>query len=239
MSANNEIGTVQPIAEIGKNIKSKNPDILFHTDATQAVNYLEMDIEKLGVDLLSFSGHKIYGPKGIGVLFVKSVTKIKPITFGGHHEKGLRSGTLNVPGIVGIGKAIELISTRDNSKILELRDYAWQKLQEKISDIELNGDEQNRLANNLNFSIKGVEGEAVMLALDLAGIAISTGSACSSGTLDPSHVLMSLGLSHEQAHGSLRISLGKDNTKKEVNIFIDKLSEIVDNLRKVGGDFSK
>lgn len=239
MYANNEIGTVQPIDEIAKVVKEKNPAIVFHTDATQAVNYLDMNVEKLGVDLLSFSGHKIYGPKGVGALFVKAGTKIKPIVFGGHHEKGLRSGTLNVPGIVGLGEAVKLISTRDSAKISELRDYAWQKIQEKIPSAKLNGDETKRLPNNLNFSIVGVEGEAILLALDLAGIAISTGSACSSGTLDPSHVLMAIGLSHEQAHGSLRITFGKDNTQKEVDIFIDKLFEIVNNLKKVGGDFSK
>lgn len=237
MYVNNEIGTIQSVKEIGDMIKkinsSRESRIHFHTDAVQAVNYCEMDVKKLGVDLLSISGHKIYGPKGIGALYVKKGTKIKNIQHGGHHEQGIRPGTLNVPGVVGLGKAIELIASRDNSKLKELRDYCWQKIQDKISDVKLNGDLENRVPNNLNISFNGVEGEALMLDLDLNGIAISTGSACSSGSLEPSHVLTAIGLSHEDSHGSLRITLGKDNTKDEIDYFVEKLIASVEKFRKI------
>ncbi|MFH1610762.1 MAG: cysteine desulfurase family protein [Patescibacteria group bacterium] len=231
MYANNEIGTIQPIKEIGEIIKDKN--IIFHTDAVQTTNYLDMDVEKLNVDLLSLSGHKIYGPKGVGVLFVKEGTKIQKIQHGGHHEFKIRPGTLNVPGIVGLGKAIELIKARDNEKIRKLRDYTWELIQKKINNVKLNGSLEQRLDNNLNVSIVGVEGEALLLGFDMAGIAVSTGSACSSGSLEPSHVLMSLGLSHEESHGSLRISLGKENTQDEIEYFVGKLLELVEKYRKM------
>ena len=237
MYANNEIGTIQPIQEIGNLISEINANrekqILFHTDAVQAINYLNSDIQKLKVNLLSFSGHKIYGPKGIGVLFVKNKTQISPITFGGHHEKGLRSGTLNVASIVGIGKAVKLISSRNNSKISELKNYCWKEIQEKIPNAKLNGDLEKRVSNNLNISFTGVEGEALLLDLDLVGIAVSTGSACSAGTLEPSHVLTSIGLSHEDSHGSLRITFGKDNNKKQVDALIKKLILSVEKFRKM------
>jgi cysteine desulfurase len=253
MYVNNEIGAIQPIAEIGEMIRRKNGErsrrdpsssrsvgtprddipLLFHTDAVQAVNYCEMDVKKLGVDLLSMSGHKIYGPKGIGVLFVRKGTKIKSIQTGGHHEFGLRAGTLNTPLIVGFGKAVEMIKKRNIKKIAELRDKFWTDLQKNISDIKLNGDMAKRVPNNLNVSILGVEGEALLLGLDMEGIAISTGSACSSGSLEPSHVLMSLGLSHEEAHGSLRITFGKENNKKECDEFIEKLIPLVERFRKM------
>lgn len=233
MFANNEIGTIQPIMKIGDIIKNKN--ILFHTDAVQATNYLNMDVEKLGVDLLSISGHKIYGPKGIGVLFVKNPLrgKIKNIQYGGHQEQGLRPGTLNVPAIVGLGKAVELIQSTRDKKVKELRDYALELIQEKIKNVKLNGSLEKRLPNNLNISIVGVEGEALLLGLNLAGIAVSTGSACSSGSLEPSHVLMSLGLSHEQAHGSLRISLGKQNTRDEIEYLVENLIKVVKKYRQM------
>jgi len=179
------------------------------------------------------SGHKIYGPKGIGVLFVKKGTKVRKIQHGGHQEFKLRPGTLNVPGIVGLGKAIELIKTRDNAEVKELRDYTWKLILEKIDNVKLNGDLEQRLSNNLNVSIVGVEGEALLLGLDMVGVAVSTGSACSSGSLKPSHVLMSLGLSHEESHGSLRISLSKDNTKEEIEYFVKKLVELVEKYRKM------
>ena len=231
MYANNEIGTIQPIEEIGRVIKGK--DIIFHTDAVQAAGYLNMDVEKLNVDLLSLSGHKIYGPKGIGVLFVKKGTKVQKIQHGGHQEFKVRPWTLNVPGIVGLGKAIELVKDRDNSKIKELRDYVWKLIQEKIDNIKLNGSLEQRLPNNLNVSIIGVEGEAFLWGLDIANIAVSTGSACSSGSLEPSHVLMSLGLSHEESHGSLRISLGKENTQEEIEYFVENLVGLVEKYRKI------
>ena len=241
MYVNNEIGTIQPIKEIGEIIKEVNKNrainrqnkIIFHTDAVQAMNYCNMDVNELGVDLMSISGHKVYGPKGIGVLYLRKDTAIRPIQFGGHHEQGIRPGTLNTPAIVGIGKAVELISSRQNSKIEKLRNYLWQQIQNKISNVKLNGSLEKRVPNNLNISFEGVEGESLMLDLDIANIAVSTGSACSSGSLEPSHVLMAIGLSHEDAHGSLRITLGKDNTKEEIDFVIKKLSESVEKFRKM------
>ena len=241
MYVNNEIGTVQPIDAIGElvrkvNVKRENK-IYFHTDAVQAAGYFEMDVEKLGVDLISISGHKIYGPKGVGVLYVKKGTPLKNIQHGGHHEFGLRPGTLNTPLIVGMGKAVELIKTRDNQQIKNLRDNLWQQIQNKIQNVKLNGDLDRRAPNNLNISFSGVEGEAMLLGLDLESIAISTGSACSSGSLEPSHVLMSIGLTHEQAHGSLRITLGKDNTQEELDYFVRKLVKVVTKLRQMAPKF--
>lgn len=250
MYVNNEIGTIQPIREIGEMIRKVNAArvardpsssrnvgtpqdrlVRFHTDAVQAAQYLEMDVTNLGVDLLSFSGHKIYGPKGIGVLYVKKDVKIKAIQTGGHHEFGLRAGTLNTPLIVGIGRAVEIIKKKDAKKMAELRDYLWLGLQRNISGIKLNGDLVRRVPNNLNVSVVGVEGEALLLGLDMEGIAISTGSACSSGSLEPSHVLMSIGLSHEEAHGSLRITLGKENDKGECDELVKKLTPLVERFR--------
>jgi len=247
MYVNNEIGIVQPIKEIGKMIqeikKLRNKEIegnenkicplYFHTDAVQATLFCEMDVEKLGVDLLSISGHKIYGPKGVGILYVKKGTAVKPIQYGGHHEFGLRPGTLNTPLIFGMGKALELVKTRDNKELKNLRDYLWSELQKNIPNIKLNGSLEKRAFNNLNFTVNGVEGEAMLLGLDLAGIAVSTGSACSSGSLEPSHVLMAIGLSHEKAHGSLRITLGYENTKEEVDEFIKTLKPLVEKFRNM------
>ncbi|MFH1456870.1 MAG: cysteine desulfurase family protein [Patescibacteria group bacterium] len=231
MYANNEIGTIQDIKKIGELIKNIDKNILFHTDAVQAANYLDLDVKKLNVDLLSFSGHKIYGPKGIGVLYVNKKIKINKIQHGGHHENNLRPGTLNVPGIVGLGKAVELIQNRDNKKIKELRDYLWKSIQKKISGISLNGGLDNRLPNNLNINVSGVEGEALLLGLDIEGVAISTGSACSSNSLKPSHVLSAIGVSTEDSHGALRITLGKNNTRDEIKYFIKKLYGLVARFR--------
>jgi len=245
MYVNNEVGTVQPIKEIGEMIKEikklRNKEIkgegnkiyplYFHTDAVQATLYENMNVNELGIDLMSISGHKIYGPKGIGVLYVKKNTPLKRIQHGGHHEFGKRAGTLNTPAIVGMGQAVELIKDYDQEKIKNLRDYLWSELQKNIPDIILNGDLEKRVPNNLNFSVNGVEGEALLLGLDLAGIAISTGSACSSGSLEPSHVLMSMGMSHEQAHGSLRITLGKENTKEECDKLVEILKPLVEKFR--------
>ncbi|HPI67199.1 MAG TPA: cysteine desulfurase family protein [bacterium] len=235
MYVNNEIGTVQPIKNIGDLLKKINAErtnkIYFHTDAVQATLYQDMNVENLGVDLMSISGHKIYGPKGIGVLYVKKNTPLKNIQHGGHHEFGKRAGTLNTPGIVGMGQAIELIKDHDQEKIKNLRDYLWSELQKNISDLKLNGSLEKRTPGNLNFSVNGVEGEALLLGLDLAGVAISTGSACSSGSLEPSHVLMAIGLSHELAHGSLRITLGYENTKEECDQFVKTLKPLVEKFR--------
>ncbi|MFA6534173.1 MAG: aminotransferase class V-fold PLP-dependent enzyme [Patescibacteria group bacterium] len=241
MYANNEIGTIQPIAEIGKLIKQLNlkrqNKIYFHTDAVQAVNYLNCRVDELGVDMLSLSGHKIYGPKGVGVLFVRAKTLIKPIQFGGHQEYGLRPGTENSAAIVGLGKAIELVNSAkrsaENKKIKKMRDELLAGILKNIPDAKLNGDPVKRLPNNLNISFKNIEGESAMLMLDLAGIAVSTGSACASGSLEPSHVLLALGLKHLDAHGSLRISLGKGNTATEVKKLVAVLPGIIKKLRQI------
>lgn len=249
MYINNEIGTVQPIMEIGKFIKTHNLQlatnnkILFHCDATQAVNYFNCDVEKLNVDLLSFSGHKIYGPKGVGVLYIKKNTPIKRIQDGGEQELGFRAGTHNVPGIIGLGAAIQRLVTNNlqqtTKKILKLRNYLIKKVLKEIPNSYLNGSLKFRSPNNANFRFDNVEGESIVLALDVNGIAASTGSACSTSTLEPSHVLMALGLKHEQAHGSLRLTLGKDTTKKDINLTINKLKNILKNLRKVSGGVLK
>jgi cysteine desulfurase len=245
---NNEIGTIQSIAEIGKMIKRINiergqkklPKIFFHTDATQAINYLNCNVENLGVDLLSMSAHKIYGPKGIGALYVRKGTAIKRIQDGGDQEFKLRAGTQNVPGIVGLGAAIEMVSSQKskakNKETLKLRDYLIKRVLKEIPNAYLNGSPNKRSPNNANFRFDNVEGEGLILSLDIQGIAASTGSACSSGNLEPSHVLLSLGLRHEQAHGSLRITLGKYTTKKELDIFINNLKQIVQKLRKISGN---
>jgi len=244
MYVNNEIGTVQPITEIGEMLKSyklkAKSSILFHTDATQAVNYFDCDVQKLGVDMLSLSGHKIYGPKGVGALYVKKGTPIAKIQDGGEQEFGMRAGTHNVTGIVGLGKAIELISkNKDNDKIKNLRDYLIEKVLKEIPDSYLNGSKEKRSPNNINFRFDNVEGESLVMLLDMEGIATSTGSACSSNTLKPSHVLLSLGLKPEQCHGSLRLTLGKDTTKEEIDYTIDKLKEAIFKLRSISGSVLK
>lgn len=247
MYVNNEIGTVQPIEEIGELIRDYNsqlPDaasrILFHTDATQAVNYFSCDVKRLNSDMLSLSGHKIYGPKGIGALYIRKGTAIRRTQDGGDQEFRMRAGTHNVPGIVGLGKAIELISkNNDSEKIEELRDYCIEKVLERIPDSYLNGSKEKRSPNNINFRFDNVEGESLIMSLDMEGIAASTGSACSSGDLKPSYVLLSIGLKPEQAHGSLRLTLGKDTTKEEMDHVIDKLKEAVERLRNISGNVLK
>jgi cysteine desulfurase len=248
MYVNNEIGTVQPIAEIGemlkqlnvKRVEEKLARIYFHTDATQAINYFNCNVNELGVDLLSMSAHKIYGPKGVGLLYIRKGTAIKRIQDGGDQEFKMRAGTHNVMSIVGMGKAIEMVSSaksqKKNAEILELRDYLIKKVLKEIPKSYLNGSAIKRSPNNANFRFDDVEGEGLILSLDLDGIAASTGSACSSGALEPSHVLLSLGLKHEQAHGSLRITIGKHTTKKEIDTLIVKLKEIVKRLRKISGN---
>jgi cysteine desulfurase len=239
MYVNNEIGTVQPIAEIGKAIKSVNDKILFHTDATQAINYFDCDVQKLKVDLLSMSAHKVYGPKGIGVLYSRKNIPIKRIQEGGEQEFGLRAGTHNVPAIVGLGKAVELISNNKVREVLKLRNYLIQKVLKEIPGSYLNGSKEKRSPNNANFRFDNVEGESLVLALDIEGVCASTGSACSSGTLEPSHVLLALGLKHEQAHGSLRLTLSKHTTKKEINETVKILKDVVKRLREISGKVLK
>ncbi|MFA4817411.1 MAG: cysteine desulfurase family protein [Parcubacteria group bacterium] len=246
MYVNNEIGTVQPIAKIGKlvkNINSKKPEsaykIIFHTDATQAVNYFDCDVEKLGVDLLSMSAHKIYGPKGVGALYIKKGTPIRKIQDGGDQEYKMRSGTHNVPGIVSLGKALELVTRnakRETRKIEELRDYLIKRILKEVPKSYLNGSREYRSPNNANFRFDNVEGEGLILSLDMEGIAGSTGSACSSGALTPSHVLLSLGLKPQQVHGSLRLTLGKYTTKQEIDFAVSRIKETMSRLRKISGN---
>ena len=237
MYVNNEIGTLQPIAEIGKMLKKKNAAILFHSDATQAINYFDCNAKKLGVDLMSMSAHKIYGPKGIGALYIRKGTQIMRVQDGGDQEMGKRSGTHNVPGIVGLGAAISLISGQKkiNAKIKDLRDILIKKVLAGIPDVKLNGSRIKRSPNNANFSFARVEGESLILMLDAKGIAASTGSACSSGSLKPSHVLLSIGLKSEEAHGSLRFTLGKHTTRQDIDAAVNKLKKVIEKLRKVSG----
>jgi cysteine desulfurase len=232
--ANNETGSIQPIKQLAEVARNKG-NIVFHTDAVQAVGKIPVDVKDLGVDLLSFSSHKIYGPKGMGVLYKGKGTRITPQIFGGGHEKGLRGGTENVPGIIGLGKAAELavLEMKAERQFLEpLRDRLQRELVKKIPEVLINGDTPHRLYNTLNISIKYIEGESIVAFLDQQGFAISSGSACSSKSLDPSHTLLAMGLSEEDAHGSLRISLGKYNTEDDVNQLIKVLPEIIKNLRE-------
>ena len=234
MFANNEIGTIQPIEEIGKIAKENK--IYFHTDAVQAVGSVKIDVEKLNIDSLSLSGHKFYGPKGIGALYIKTGMKFEKFISGGHQERNKRAGTENVAGIIGMGKAIELVYEnldKNNKIIKKLRDYYVEQVKEKIPYIKINGDMEKRLPGNSNISFRFIEGESLLLNLDLKGICASSGSACTSGSLDPSHVLLAIGLPHEIAHGSLRISIGKYNTKEEIDYLIKNLVEIVNRLREM------
>jgi len=240
MFANNEIGTIQPIKEIGEIAKGNN--IYFHTDAVQAVGSLKIDVKEMNIDSLSMSAHKFYGPKGIGVLYVKKGMVFQKFMNGGHQERNKRAGTENVPAIVGMGKAIE-IAYRDldkhSKKIKELRDYYVEQVQKRIPYIKINGDMEKRLHGNSNISFRFIEGEGLLLNLDLKGICASSGSACTSGSLDPSHVLLAIGLPHEIAHGSLRISIGKYNTKEEVDFLVDNLVDIVERLRNMSPLYDK
>ncbi|MBZ9572679.1 cysteine desulfurase [Patescibacteria group bacterium] len=233
MYANNEIGTIQPIAEIGKLLKKSK--ILFHTDAVQAANYLSCDVKKLGVDLLTLSGHKIYGPKGVGALYVKKGTEILPIIYGGGQETGVRSGTENVAGIVGLAAAIKQIKNEKLKvkSLKKLRDKLIDGILKSVSDVKLNGSRESRLPNNANFTIRGAEGESMVIALDQEGIAASTGSACSSRSLEPSHVLLALRLPPPEAHSSLRLTLGRYTTEKEIDKVLEVLPKIVQRLRKI------
>ena len=233
MHANNEIGTIEPIAEIGRICREKR--VYFHTDAVQTFGKLPIDVKKMNIDLLSASSHKIYGPKGVGFLYVKKGTKIGALMHGGGHKFGLRSGTENVPGIVGMAKAAEIASKNifeENQRLCKLRNFMTTELL-KIPGTRLNGHPSLRLANNINISFSRIEGEGILLHLDNFGIAASTGSACSSKSLEPSHVLLALGLSHIEAHGSLRLTLGKSNTEKDAEYVLKVLPKIVKDLRKL------
>ena len=240
MHANNEIGTIQPVKELSKIAHKRG--ILFHTDAVQSAGKMKVDVKELDIDMLSISSHKIDGPKGMGVLFKKKRVKINPMIFGGAHEKGLRAGTENVPGIIGIGKAAELaiLEMDENEKRLKpIRDKIEKGIIETIPDVIINGNTDKRLYNTLNVSIRYIEGESILAFLDNQGFALSSGSACSSKSLEPSHVLLALGLKHEEAHGSLRISLGKYNKKEDADKLLEVLPPIVEKLRSMSPFWKK
>ncbi|RJS49526.1 MAG: cysteine desulfurase NifS [Methanobacterium sp.] len=234
MHANNEIGTIQPIAEIGEIARKKG--IIFHSDAVQTVGKIPVDVKKLNVDLLSISAHKLYGPKGIGALYVKKGVFLEPLIHGGGHERALRPGTENVPGIVGLGKACEIALKnlkKDQEYVTRLRNQLIAGILENLEESYLNGDPDKRLPNNAHLRFNGIEGESLVLHLDAKGIAASTGSACSSKKLEPSHVLMALGLEKVEAHGSLRLSLGTENTPEDIEYTIKSIKEAVTTLRNL------
>jgi cysteine desulfurase len=240
MFANNEIGTVQPIAEIGKIAREKG--IIFHTDAVQAVGNIPINVVDLNVDLLSLSAHKFYGPKGVGALYVRKGIKLTSFLHGGAQERGRRASTENVAAIVGLGRAIELAVQNIeeyNKKLTELRDRTIDEVMKKIPFVRLNGDRQRRLPGNINFSFEFIEGESLLLMLDMKGIAASSGSACTSGSLDPSHVLLAIGLIHEIAHGSLRLTFGEDNSHEDVDYLMEVLPMIVERLREMSPLYEK
>jgi cysteine desulfurase len=241
MFANNEIGTIQPMKEIG-NLAKKN-DILFHTDAVQAFGKVPIDVNELNIDLLSASAHKLYGPKGVGMLYIrnKGARKgwgkyIEPIMYGGGHERDMRPSTVNIPGIAGLAKAVEVAKeemAKEAQRQIHLRDKIIKWVTDNIEDSFLNGHPTKRLPNNVNLGFKYIEGESIVLDLDMEGIATSTGSACSSKSLDPSHVLLAIGLKPEEAHGTLRVSLGRFTTEEDVDYFLEKLPGVIERLRKM------
>ena len=234
MMANNEVGTIQPVAEIGALCRSRG--VLFHTDAVQAVGALPIDVQGMNIDLLSLSGHKLHGPKGVGALYIRKGVKLDSLIHGGAQERGFRAGTENLPAIVGLGKAIEIAHAHlaeNAAHMSALRERLITGLMERVPDVRLNGHPTERLPGNVNLSFGGVEGEALLLRLDLAGVAGSSGSACTSGTLDPSHVLMALGLSEAAAHGSLRLTLGTGTTQEEIDQVLEILPPIVQDLRRM------
>ena len=228
MTANNEIGTIQPVAEIGKIAHEKG--ILFHTDAVQAYGHIPINVDEMNIDLLSASGHKFNGPKGVGIMYIRKGVKIRSFIHGGSQERGRRAGTYNVPGIAGLGTAAKL-AMENMAKEKELRDYFIDRISAEIPYTVLNGHREDRLPNNINFCFRFVEGESVLIMLDQAGICASSGSACTSGAIDPSHVLRAIGLSDEMAHESLRLTLSYENTKEEIDTVVGELKRIVERLR--------
>ncbi len=240
MYANNEVGTIEPVGELAALCKER--DIYFHTDAVQAVGKVPFDVKKIGADLLSMSGHKIYGPKGVGAIYIKKGTKIDTIMHGGHQEMNKRAGTENVPALVGLGKASELAlkEVADEYRTMkELRDYLYNGITSKIPHIRLNGHPEKRLPNTLNVGFKYLEGESILLNLDMEGIAVSTGSACTSGTLEPSHVLTGMDIDPADAQGSVRFSLGRDNTKEDIDYVLAVLPPIIQRLRNMSPLYEK
>lgn len=234
MFANNEIGTIQPIAEIGAIARERG--ILFHTDAVQAFGQLPIDVDEMNIDMLSASAHKLNGPKGIGFLYIRTGVKIRSFVHGGAQERSRRAGTENVPGIVGFGAAVERamrIMEDKTRRETQLRDYLIAKIEKEIPYCRLNGHREKRLPNNVNFSFLFIEGESLLIMLDMKGICASSGSACTSGSLDPSHVLLAIGLKHEEAHGSLRMTLSEENTEEEMDFVVETLKGIVERLRSM------
>lgn len=234
MFANNEIGTIQPIKEIGK--IAKEHGILFHTDAVQAYGHLPINVDEMHIDMLSASGHKINGPKGIGFLYIRKGVKSRSFVHGGAQERKRRAGTENVPGIVGLGKAAEIaMATMEERAAYEsgLRDYLIEKVMAEVPYVRVNGHRTKRLPNNVNFAFQFIEGESLLIMLDSKGICGSSGSACTSGSLDPSHVLLAIGLPHEIAHGSLRLTMSEENTKEEIDFVVESIKEIVERLRSM------
>jgi len=233
MHANNEIGTIEPIKEIGKIVKEAG--IYFHTDSVQTTGHIPIEVNDLGVDMLSISGHKLYGPKGVGALYLRKGTKIVNLIDGGAQEKNRRAGTENVTGMVGLGKAVELAEKRlaggEVDKVVKLRDKLITGIMDQIENVRLNGHSTKRLPGNANICFEFIEGESMLLNLDMKGVAASSGSACTSGSLEPSHVLLAIGLPPEIAHGSLRLTLGKDNTEEDIDYVLDILPKIIEKLR--------
>jgi cysteine desulfurase len=240
MFANNEIGTIEPIKEIGQIARERG--IYFHTDAVQAVGHIPVDVKEMNIDLLSLSAHKFYGPKGVGALYIRKGVKLHPFIHGGAQERNRRAGTENLPGIVGLGKAIELaVSNLEESskRLTAMRDRLISGVLNTIENVRLNGHPTKRLPGNANFSFEFIEGESLLLSLDMKGIAASSGSACTSGSLDPSHVLLAIGLPHEIAHGSLRLTLGDDNTDEDIDYVLEVLPDIVQRLREMSPLFAQ
>lgn len=232
MFANNEVGTIMPIPEIAAVCHEKG--VLFHTDAVQAAGHIPIDVKAMGIDMLSISGHKFHGPKGVGVLYERKGIRLPSYIIGGEQEKGRRAGTDNVAGIVGLGEALELAVTNmseTSARMTRMRDRLIEGIEATIPEVKLNGHRTKRLPNNVNFSIKYIEGESILLMLDMAGIAASSGSACTSGSLDPSHVLLALGLTHEVAHGSVRMTLGDDTTDEDIDYVLETLPKVAHRLR--------
>ena len=232
MFANNEVGTIMPIPEIAAVCHEKG--VLFHTDAVQAAGHIPIDVKAMGIDMLSISGHKFHGPKGVGVLHERKGIRLPSYIIGGEQEKGRRAGTENVAGIVGLGEALELAVTNmseTSARMTRMRDRLIEGIEATIPEVKLNGHRTKRLPNNVNFSIKYIEGESILLMLDMAGIAASSGSACTSGSLDPSHVLLALGLTHEVAHGSVRMTLGDDTTDEDIDYVLETLPKVAHRLR--------
>lgn len=240
MMANNEIGTIQDIAQIAKMAKDKGS--FFHSDAVQAVGKIPVDVKELGVDFLTLSAHKIYGPKGIGAIYVKGGVPICPMIRGGHQERGLRAGTENTIGIVGLGKAIEMRRAEmanESKRLLTFKTKLIQGIKERIADVKLNGHPTDSLTGTVSVSFAGAEGESILLYLDLEGIAVSTGSACASGSLDPSHVLMATGMPIEQAHGSIRISMGRETSESDVDYMLEVLPRVIEKIRSMSSAYTQ